>query len=81
MIKPKLHMVTACVRLLETPWIVTSVHGILQARILEWVAILFTRFTTLLTYSVELSDNLLKNSNKQKSNGIFNFIFIFKGWV
>ena len=30
----------SCVRLFETPW---TVHGILQARILEWVAIPFSR--------------------------------------
>ena len=28
---------------LATPWLVSSVHGILQARILEWVAISFSR--------------------------------------
>ena len=82
MVKQKLHIVTACVRLLETPWIVASVHGILQARILEREATLFSSFTTLLTYySVELSHNVLKNTKKQKSNSIFNFISIFKGWV
>ena len=31
------------VQLFATPWIITSVHGILQARILEWVAIPFSR--------------------------------------
>ena len=31
----------SCVRLFATPW--TIVHGILQARILEWVAIPFSR--------------------------------------
>ena len=82
MVKQKLYIVTACVWLLETPWIVASAHGILQAKILEWVAILFSRFTTLLTYySVELNHNMFKNTNKQKSNNIFNFISIFQGWV
>ena len=34
----------SCVQLFETPWTVAcSVHGILQARILEWVAIPFSR--------------------------------------
>ncbi|CAI9156770.1 unnamed protein product [Rangifer tarandus platyrhynchus] len=39
-----------CVQLLATPWTVattpppgSSVHGILQARLLEWVAIAFSR--------------------------------------
>ena len=31
----------SCVRLFVTPW--TTVHGILQARILEWVAFPFSR--------------------------------------
>ena len=67
---------------LGDPMNCTSAHGILQAKILEWVAILFSRFTTLLTYySVELSHNMFKNTNKQKSNNIFNFISIFQGWV
>ena len=36
----------SCVRLFATPWTVAhqaSVHGIFQARILEWVAISFSR--------------------------------------
>ena len=32
-----------CVQLFVTPWTVTSVHGIFQASILEWVAISFSR--------------------------------------
>ena len=35
------HMLASCVQLFVTPW--TAVHGILQARILEWVAFLFSR--------------------------------------
>ena len=40
--------VTSCVRLFATPWTVSSlpgssVHGILRARILEWVAVPFSR--------------------------------------
>ena len=31
------------VQLFATPWIVASVHVIVQARILEWVAISFSR--------------------------------------
>ena len=38
--------VLSCISLFVTPWIVahqgSSVHGILQARILEWVAISFS---------------------------------------
>ena len=34
----------SCVRIFATPWTVacSSVHGIFQARILEWVAICFS---------------------------------------
>ena len=46
-VKVKLY---SCVRLFATPWTVapqgSSVHGILQARILEWVAISFSKKIT-----------------------------------
>ena len=33
----------SCVRLFATPWTIYIVHGILQARMLEWVAFPFSR--------------------------------------
>ena len=36
-------LVTQSCPTLVTPWTVSSIHGILQARILEWVAISFSR--------------------------------------
>ena len=33
----------SCVQLFETPWAPCTVHGTLQARILEWVAVPFSR--------------------------------------
>ena len=42
--KVKSESVLNCIQLCETPWILpgSSVHGILQATVLEWVALLFS---------------------------------------
>ena len=34
---------SSCIRLFATPWTISSVHKILQARKLEWVAVPFSR--------------------------------------
>ena len=41
------HVICSVMSNSVTPWTVTSVHGILQARILEWVAIAFSRGSSL----------------------------------
>ena len=38
-----MYVLVSRAQLFATPWTVASVHGILQARVLEWGAILFFR--------------------------------------
>ena len=45
----------SCVQLLATPW--TTDHGILQARILEWVAIPFSRDSSQTRDRTQVSHN------------------------
>ena len=50
------------IRLFATPWTVASVHGIFQARILEWVDISFSRGKQRLTSKKQIYESELAHS-------------------
>ena len=61
----------------------SSVHGIFQARILEWVAIPFSRGSSLPRYQTHISCTAGRMFNKQKTNfplSPLNIFMLFRIW-
>ena len=65
----------SCVQLFAAPWTIHTVYGILQARILEWVAFPFSRGSSQLRYRTQVSHiagRLFTSwaTGKPKNNGV-----------